>query len=112
MKLFNQPLGISGSWARRALIAAVVTACSMAGAVEVNNASQADLEKVSGIGTSLSQRLIDERAKKPFADWTDLAERVRGVGPNSAKRLSQGGLTVNGKPYAVAAEAPARKASN
>lgn len=112
MNFFNHHLASSGAWLRRALTVAIVCAGSIAGAVEVNSASQADLEKVSGIGTSLSKRLIDERAKKPFADWADLDQRVSGIGPSSAKRLSQGGLTVNGKPYAGAVEAPVRKPAN
>lgn len=111
MNVTTNRLAIVNGWIRRALGAAIVAACSMAGATEVNTAPQAELEKVRGIGTSLSARLIEERSKRPFADWADLAERVRGVGPASAKRLSGEGLTVNGKPYAAAAEAPARKAS-
>lgn len=100
------------TWCRRAAMAAALGLCGLAGAAEVNTASQAELEQVRGIGTSLSKRLIDERSKRPFADWADLAERVRGVGPASAEKLSRDGLTVNGKPYAAAAAAPARKASS
>lgn len=111
--IVNQLRSVPG-WVRGALAATAIAACSLAGATEVNTASQAELEKVRGIGTSLSKRLIDERSKKPFVDWSDLAERVRGVGPSSAQRLSEAGLKVNGKPYAaaVAAPAPARKASS
>jgi competence protein ComEA len=117
MSFIVNQLGSVPAWVRGAIAATAIAACSLAGATEVNTATQADLEKVRGIGTSLSKRLIDERTKKAFADWSDLAERVRGVGPSSAQKLSEAGLKVNGKPYAgasaaAAAPAPARKASN
>lgn len=73
---------------------------ALCGATEVNTASQADLERIKGIGTALSQRLLDERAKEPFADWADLLRRAGGIKASSAAKLSAGGLTVNGSAYA------------
>lgn len=77
-----------------------------AGATEVNTASQAELERIRGIGPALSQRLLDERARAPFADWADLQKRAGGVKAAAAAKLSAGGLTVNGSSYPTA-DAPA-----
>jgi competence protein ComEA len=94
------------------LVAAILAFCAAAAfaAVDVNKASQAELESIKGIGPSVSGRMLEERAKKPFADWNDMETRVKGVGPGNAAKFSAAGLTVNGSTYkAVAkAEKPAR----
>ena len=86
------------------LLAAVLAlfAAAAFAAVDVNKADQAELEAVKGIGPSLSQRILDERKKGSFKDWSDLIARIRGVGPGNAARFSTGGLTVNGSAYAGA----------
>ncbi|HEY1393433.1 MAG TPA: helix-hairpin-helix domain-containing protein [Methylibium sp.] len=65
-------------------------------ATEVNQASQAELERIKGIGPTLSDKILDERAKSEFKDWDDLMARVKGMGARSSRRLSDAGLTVNG----------------
>ncbi|HET7793933.1 MAG TPA: DUF655 domain-containing protein [Rhizobacter sp.] len=72
-------------------------------AVEVNKADQATLESVKGIGTKMSTRILDERKKSPFKDWSDLMARVKGVKEGAATKLSKEGLTVNGASYQGAA---------
>ena len=86
----------------RNFIAALLAAVSLGAfaAVDVNRATQAELEALPGVGTALSSRILAERQKSPFKDWTDLIQRVRGVGPGSAVKLSTGGLTVANAPYA------------
>ena len=86
-----------------ALLFAGSIAFAQGGEVEVNTASQAQLESLRGVGVALSQRLLEERSRRPFADWNDLAARVPGVGPKLAERLSAQGLRVGGRPYAAAA---------
>lgn len=76
-------------------------------AVDVNKATQAELESVKGIGPAISAKILDERKKAPFKDWNDLVERVKGVGDASASKLSTGGLTVNGAAFTGAPAAPA-----
>ncbi|WP_088279723.1 helix-hairpin-helix domain-containing protein [Ideonella sp. A 288] len=103
---------------------ALVAATAFA-AVDVNKATQADLETVKGIGPSIATKILDERKKGSFKDWTDFVDRVKGVGEGNAAKFSAEGLTVNGggfkgvaakpaadaKPAAKAAEAkPAAKA--
>ena len=79
-------------------------------AVDVNKASQAELESIKGIGPSMSTKIIDARKTGAFKDWTDLQTRVKGVGPGNSAKFSAEGLTVSGAPLnatAVAAKAPA-----
>ncbi|OWW18733.1 ComEA family DNA-binding protein [Noviherbaspirillum denitrificans] len=67
--------------------------------VDVNKADQAALDSVKGIGPKMSKTILDERKKGgDFKDWADFQGRVKGVGEKNAVRLSDAGLTVNGKP--------------
>lgn len=68
-------------------------------AVDVNQASEAELDGIKGIGPAMSARILQEREKAPFKDWADLIERVQGVGEGSAARLSAEGLRVNGRSF-------------
>lgn len=83
-------------------------------AVDVNQASQAELESVKGIGPGLSGRILEARKTATFKDWSDLQQRVSGVGPGNAARVSQAGLTVGGNAFQISttpAEPKAAKAS-
>jgi competence protein ComEA len=75
------------------------------GALDLNTATQADLEAVKGIGPALSQRLLDARAERAFAGWADLQHRVPGVGASTARRWSAQGVTVGGEAYVPAGAA-------
>ena len=79
-------------------------------AVDVNQASRADLETVKGIGPGLSAKIIEARKAGTFKGWGDLVERVSGIGAGNASRLSQAGLTVAGTAYDASASAPAKAA--
>src|SRR5262245_41771371 len=52
---------------------------ALASPIDINKASAADLQRLSGIGPVLSQRIIDERSKRPFKSVDDL-RRVGGIG--------------------------------
>ena len=93
-----------------ALFAVLLTlgAASAFAAVDANKATQAELESVKGIGPSISGKILDERKKASFKDWSDLVERVKGVGDGNAAKFSTEGLTVNGQGFKGAA-APAAK---
>jgi competence protein ComEA len=67
--------------------------------VDANKASQADLETLRGVGPSLSAKIVEARKAGEFRHWNDLVDRVQGVGPASAAKLSQAGLTVSGTSY-------------
>ncbi|MCC7463456.1 MAG: helix-hairpin-helix domain-containing protein [Gammaproteobacteria bacterium] len=90
--------------------------CALAwAAVDVNQASVAELDGIKGIGPAMSSRMLDERKKGPFKDWADLMTRVKGIGKANAARLSSEGLTVGGASYRIpvpdAATSPARPAT-
>jgi competence protein ComEA len=65
--------------------------------VEANHAPHEDLIAIKGIGPSTSQKILHARLQRPFTDWADFMQRVRGVGPATAARMSAHGLTVNGQ---------------
>ena len=68
---------------------AVVTsgANDAAGLVNINTASVAELQTLSGIGPSMAQSIIDERTKNgPFASVDDLM-RVSGIGEKKLAKI-------------------------
>jgi competence protein ComEA len=71
---------------------------------ELNLANQAELEMVKGIGPQLSERILAERDRGRFADWNDFVQRMKGVGPSQASRLSAAGLRINGSAYTGTAD--------
>ena len=77
-------------------------------AIEANQASQAELETVKGIGPGLSAKILQARQASSFKNWDDLVDRVGGVGPGNAARFSQAGLTVSGSAYSSTAAKPAK----
>ncbi len=78
-------------------------------AVDVNKASQAELETIKGVGPAIAGKMLEERKKSTFKDWPDLVARVKGVGESNAAKFSGAGLTVNGAAFKGAA-APASSA--
>lgn len=78
--------------------------------VEVNQADQAALDGIKGIGPTTSKAILDERKKGGnFKDWNDLQTRVKGVGDKSSDKFSEAGLTVNGKAKPGVAKTDAAK---
>jgi len=80
-------------------LGALVAATAFA-AVDVNKATQAELESIKGIGPTMSTAILSERKKSPFKDWNDFNGRVKGVGDASARKFSENGLTLNGAAFA------------
>jgi competence protein ComEA len=66
--------------------------------VDANKADQAALDGIKGIGPKTSKAIIDERKKGEFKDWSDFEKRVKGIGEKNSTKLSQAGLTINGRP--------------
>ena len=92
-----------------ALLMALFTFAAFA-AVDVNKATQAELDAIKGIGPGIAGKILDERKKGSFKDWTDLVDRVKGVGEGNAAKFSAEGLTVNGSTFKGMAAAPAKAA--
>ena len=80
-------------------------------AVDVNQASAADLDGIKGIGPVISGKILDERKKGAFKDWSDFISRINGMGEKNAAKFSAQGMTINGSAYS-GAPAPAAKASD
>jgi len=91
-----------------AVMAMLYAAASFA-AVDVNQATAAELDSIKGIGPSMSTKILDERQKSSFKDWEDLMGRVKGIRQGNAAKFSKDGLTVNGEAFKGAAPA-AKKA--
>ena len=64
-------------------------------ALEVNQATEAELDGLRGLGPAFTRRILAERSLRPFADWPDLMRRVSGMGGVTSQKLSAQGLTVN-----------------
>lgn len=91
-----------------ALVAMLYAAACFA-AVDVNKATAAELDGIKGIGPGISTKILDERKKGNFKDWTDLVDRVKGLGEGNAAKFSAEGLTVNGAAFKGAAAPAAAK---
>lgn len=90
---------------RNALIWALLLATgasTRASVLELNTASRAQLESLAGLGPGLVERMLQARAERPFEGWQDLRQRVRGVGPALALKLSRQGLRVAGQTWTAA----------
>jgi len=67
-------------------------------ALEVNQATEAELDGLRGLGPAFTRRILAERSLRPFADWPDFMRRVSGMGDVTAQKLSAQGLTVQNQP--------------
>lgn len=84
---------------RTFLAAMLISLCSLNlawAAVNANTASVEELQTVRGIGPTIAQRIVDERAKGPYKSLDDLQSRVKGVGNSSVKKMAAAGLTTGG----------------
>ena len=87
-----------------ALAMCFATAMAMA-AIDVNKATETDLDGLKGIGPVTSKLILNERKKGAFKDWQDFIDRVKGVGEARAAKFSEEGLTVNGQAFKPVAAA-------
>lgn len=77
------------------LFAGLMLSFNAFAAVNLNTATQAELEAVKGIGPSKSQAIIDYRTKNgPFKSVDDL-DNVKGFGKKSVDKI-RGDITVSG----------------
>jgi competence protein ComEA len=67
-------------------------------ALEVNQATEAEIHGLRGLGPANTRRILAVRSLRPFADWPDLMRRVSGMGDVTAQKLSAQGLTVQNQP--------------
>lgn len=82
-----------------AIIVALLCASAAHAGVDVNTATEAELDGIKGIGPHTTALILTERAHSPFKSWQDLMARVKGIKAASASRMSSNGLTVADAPY-------------
>ncbi len=89
----------STGFIRSALVSAMLTIASFglanASLINVNTATQSELESIKGIGPSKAKTIISERTDGGhFQDANDLQKRVRGIGMKSVEKMVDNGLTI------------------
>ena len=75
-------------------------------ALDLNQANEAELDGLKGMGPSLSRKVLVARQQQPFASWADFLRRVSGVGTAKAKLFSEQGLTIEGQAFVSAQTLP------
>ena len=73
--------------------------CNTALALDINQANEAELDSIKGMGPALSAKVLRARAQGSFKDWPDLMRRVSGIRQNKAQQFSEQGLTVNDQAF-------------
>lgn len=90
MPIFSLPS--IGGWLA---VVSLALAPSCADAMDLNRASQSELQSLQGVGAKTAALIVQERARGgPYESLENLAERVRGVGHKKAAALAKAGLRV------------------
>ena len=79
------------------VVALAVSSLGLATAspINVNTATQSELEGIKGIGPSKAKTIIAERLDGGhFQDANDLQKRVRGIGMKSVEKMVDNGLSI------------------
>ena len=97
----NVNFGSAKNMMRAAVVSALLSisgfGLSLANAspINVNTATQSELESIKGIGPSKAKTIIAERQDGGyFQDANDLQKRVRGIGMRSVEKMVDNGLTI------------------
>ena len=92
MRHFNNLMRAAALSATLALTSLGVATASP---INVNTATQSELESIKGIGPSKAKTIIAERLDGGhFQDANDLQKRVRGIGMKSVEKMVDNGLTI------------------
>ena len=78
------------------LVGVLACACLSVLALEINQANEAELDSIKGMGPAMTRKVMTVRAEKPFSNWKDLMLRVSGIGKAKAQQFSDQGVLVNG----------------
>jgi len=84
------------------LLALLVPVWGAWAAVDVNTATEAQLQDLKGIGPSTARAVVKERTDRgPYKDADDLSSRVKGLGAKSLSKLEAQGLAFGETPAAA-----------
>ena len=86
-----------------ALLALGFAGLTWAQQIDLNKATEIELDALKGVGPVLTKAVMDERKKAPFKNWEDATSRVKGLGAHKASSLSDQGVRVQGSAYNVKA---------
>ena len=81
------------------LVGALVCAHLSVLALEINQANEAELDSIKGMGPAMTRKVLIARAEKIFTNWKDLMSRVAGIGKAKAQQFSDQGVLVNGQSF-------------
>jgi competence protein ComEA len=95
----NLNLESFGGLARASALALIIFVSGFgivnASPINVNTATQTELESIKGIGPAKAKTIIAERLDGGhFQDANDLQKRVRGIGMKSVEKMVDNGLTI------------------
>ena len=103
MRLQMSHLASRSTWQRYLLkqwvVGALVCAHLSVFALEINQANEAELDSIKGMGPAMTRKVLVARADKPFTNWKDLMTRVTGIGKAKAQQFSEQGVLVNGQSF-------------
>jgi competence ComEA-like helix-hairpin-helix protein len=92
---FNTALSFAKTLAFSALLALGGLGIAAAQSINVNTATQSELESIKGIGPAKARTIIAERLDGGhFQDANDLQKRVRGIGMKSVEKMVDNGLSI------------------
>lgn len=78
------------------LAVTLLAATSGSDALEINTATLAELEQMSGFAVAMAGSIPVEREKRRFRSWEDLEQRAKGTRGARAPRLQEQGAPVDG----------------
>jgi len=84
-----------------ALLAFGFAGLTWAQQIDLNKATEVELDGLKGVGPVLTKAVMDERKKATFKNWEDATSRVKGLGPQKASSLSDQGVRIQGSAYAA-----------
>lgn len=68
--------------------------------VDLNKAQEIELDGLNGLGPTMTRAIMNERQKTPFRDWTDVMQRVKGIGPKKRPACQSRGYGCKASPMA------------
>lgn len=89
-----------------AIIALFAFVASAFAAVDINKATQAELEAIKGLGPVKAKAIIDYRTKNGAFKSAEDIDKVKGIGAGTLGKIASE-ITIDGKPVVVSGMKPA-----